>query len=308
MSVDAGAAARRGLLFRAHRSTSKLAVGRQTGLGPGAAAAALVLIALLGMAAVLATGGRGRAIAAFVQAAGESRLATLGLKVSSVRVKGGSPLSDRAILAAAQIKPGAPILAVDLAAARARVENVAWVDHARVGRLLPDTILIDVDQRPMMALWQHAGRQVVVANDGRPMPRADAARFAALPLLVGEGANTAAPAFLPLIKSHPRLWSQVSALVRVDERRWTVILKDGGAVLLPSLNEAGALDRLEALDRDGRILSLHLARLDLRDPETVVARPREVQAAAPSATNAPAIPPITPAGTPTATTKTGGAR
>jgi len=43
---------------------------------------------------------------------------------------------------------------------------------------------------------------------------------------------------------------------------------------VPAQGEPAALRQLDALDRASRILDLGLARVDLRDPEMVVARPR----------------------------------
>ena len=68
--------------------------------------------------------------------------------------------------------------------------------------------------------------------------------------------------------------------MRVDGRRWNLRLKDGGNILLPATDEAAALKRLDALDRTAKVLDLGLARLDLRDPDMVVVRPREAAAPA----------------------------
>jgi cell division protein FtsQ len=68
---------------------------------------------------------------------------------------------------------------------------------------------------------------------------------------------------------------RVDALVRVDERRWDLRLKDGGLVQLPALDQEAALIRLDALDQRERLLDLGFARVDLRTPETVAVRPTE---------------------------------
>ena len=139
-------------------------------------------------------------------------------------------------------------MGVDLAAVRARVERVGWVQRAQVIRLFPDTVVIAVTERPLMAVWQHAGRTVVVTNNGAIAGQVDPRRFAKLPLIVGDGANDSAGPFIALLQAHPRLWSRVRALVRVDQRRWDLRLADGGVVALPASGEAAAIKRLETLD------------------------------------------------------------
>ena len=262
------------------RAVSKLYAGRRLGFPRRAASLTAGLILVLVAVVVLATGGRGASVMRSVGALSHVDLASLGLTVREVHLQGVSRAAQDEVQAAAGIKAGAPIVGVDLAAIRNRVERVGWVDHARVIRLFPDTLVIAVTERPLMAVWQHAGRTVVVTNNGAVAGQVDASRFAKLPLIVGDGANEAAAPFIALLQAHPRLSSLASSLVRVDRRRWDIRLADGAVVALPATGDAAALQRLEALDQSSRILSLRLARIDLRDPEMVVVRPRGAAAPA----------------------------
>jgi cell division protein FtsQ len=233
------------------------------------------MVGALGLAAILATGDRARRLVAWTAAAADSRLASLGLAIGVVHLQGASPAAQAEILQAAALRTGMPILTLDLDAVRTRVEKVAWVKSARIVRLWPDTVVIAIEQRPLMAVWEHAGRIAVVANDGAVVAKADPARYASLPLIVGAGANLAVAMILPQVAARPRLRERLEALIRVDERRWDLRLKDGTLVQLPADGEGEALARLDELDRKSRVLELGLARIDLRDPAMVVVRPRE---------------------------------
>jgi len=232
-----------------------------------------LVLALVGVA-VLATGGRGQHLVGAAHGAIESRFASLGFRLGVIHLQGASPAAQKEILRAAGLSFGAPILALDLNAVRTRVQRVGWVERARVVRLLPDTLVIAVVQRPLLAVWEHAGRAVVIAGDGRPVTQVDPSGFAGLPLIVGDGANLAAPAIVPAILVRPRLAQRLDALVRVDGRRWDIRLKDGCLIMLPAEGQDAALKQLDWLDRASRILDLGFARVDLRDPEMVVVRPR----------------------------------
>ena len=258
----------------AARGISKLRAAHRVGLPPAVAIAAACMILALGMVVVLATGGRGQRLLAAAHGVIDSRFASLGFRLGVIHLQGASPAARSEILKAAGLAFGAPILAVDLNAVRARVERVGWVDRARVVRLLPDTLVIAVDQRPLLAVWEHAGRAMVIAADGRILTKIDPGHFTGLPLIVGDGANLAARPILPAIAARPRLAGRVDALVRVDGRRWDIRLKDGCLIMLPPQGEQDALKQLDGLDRASRILDLGLARVDLRDPEMVVVRPR----------------------------------
>jgi cell division protein FtsQ len=262
------------------RGASKLAAARHAGLPAGAASAAILLLATLIAVTTLATGGRGAFLWREARAAARSDLATVGFRANVVHLQGASLAAQKEVLEAAAIRPGTPILDIDLAAVRARVERVGWVARASVIRLLPDTIVIAVRQRPLMAVWEHGGHAVVITDNGATASQADPALFGGLPLVVGAGADRAAATILPQVMGRPRLAHRLTALVRVDDRRWNLQLADGGVILLPAVGEAPALHRLDSLDRSARILDLGLARIDLRDPEMVVVRPRGAAAPA----------------------------
>ncbi|MHB8528830.1 MAG: cell division protein FtsQ/DivIB [Caulobacteraceae bacterium] len=247
---------------------------RRVGLPPAVAAIGAGLVLTAGLVAGLATGGREAELAQGAKAAVQSRFATLGFRLATVHLQGASKAAQGEIVRAAALKPQTPILAIDLGAVRRRVEAVGWVKRARVIRLLPSTLVIAVEQRSLVAVWQHDGRSRVITADGGGVDQADPGHFSGLPVVVGAGANTAAAAILPAVETRARLASRTAALVRVDQRRWDVALKDGGVILLPADDPAAALVRLDSLDKEDRILDLGLARIDLRDPQMVIVRPR----------------------------------
>jgi cell division protein FtsQ len=244
-----------------------------------------VVLALSGAAAlavaaiVLATNDRAERL---IQAAGDSftnQTAAAGFRLADIRLEGASAQSSPDILRAADLHKGVPLVALDLAAARRRVEQVGWVKSVRVIRLLPDGVVIDVVERRLLAVWNDNGRVGVIDATGVVAPEADPARFARLPLVVGDGANLAAGHILPLVQQRPRLMARLDALVRVDDRRWDLRLKGGGIVQLPASDEEAALIRLDQLDQASRVLDLGFSRIDLRDPQMVAVRPRENPAA-----------------------------
>lgn len=178
------------------------------------------------------------------------------------------------IVRAAAVAKDQPLLGMDLEALRARVEQVGWVKEAKVVRLLPDTLVIAVEERRQLAVWQHAGRSVVIDDQGRVIPEADPGRFPTLPLVVGAGGAQHAGEILPILAQRPKLMRRMEALVRVDDRRWDLRLKDGSLIQLPAAGEEDALAQLEQLDLRSRILELGFERIDLRNPDVVAVRPR----------------------------------
>jgi cell division protein FtsQ len=252
----------------------KLRGAAGVGLPPKAALTAASGVLVAGLVLMLATGGRAQALAGAVGHGLDNRMGDLGFRVATVQVKGASRFSDPYIRQAVGVGPGAPILGLDLADLRARAENVGWVRSATVTRLLPDTLVITVAERPRLAVWQSGGVASVVDPEGHVIPEADPGSFPELPLVVGQGAAEAAAAILPLVQTRPTLTRRMEALVRVDGRRWDIRLKDGGLIQLPATGEDAALIQLDQLDQRSRLLELGFARIDLRDPQMIAVRPR----------------------------------
>jgi len=254
----------------------KLQAMAGVGLSPRATGGAVLAVLVLAGAVALFTGGRAQALSSAVGQALDHRLADAGFRLAKVHINGASPEATPAIRAALGLYKDQPLALMDLNALKGRVEAVGWVKDARVVRLLPDTLVIAVTEHERLAVWQHNGKAVVIDSQGAVIPEADPGRFPELPLVVGEGAAEAAGSLLPQVRARPRLMARLEALVRVDDRRWDLRLKDGSLIQLPATEEDSALIQLDQLDQRARVLELGFARIDLRDPEMIAVRPRDV--------------------------------
>jgi cell division protein FtsQ len=248
------------------------------GIKPQTALSLALVVLTGGVALMLATGGRAHALTERVESAFAGRLAGVGFQVKSVELEGASRFSVPYIMRAAGVTQGEPMLGLDLEAIRQRVEKVGWVKSVRVLRLMPDTLMIAVAERPRLAVWQVGGKSYVIDPTGQIIPEADPGLFVDLPLIVGDGANLSAATLLPELATRPRLMSKLDAVVRVDDRRWDLRLKDGSLIQLPAQNEDAALIQLDQLDQKDRLLDLGFQRVDLRDPEMIAVRPRDATA------------------------------
>ncbi|WP_295244324.1 cell division protein FtsQ/DivIB [uncultured Brevundimonas sp.] len=271
-SASKGGGRSRGGAQNASAVPGKMAAIGRVDISPRTAVIALGAGALL-LVGVLATGARAERIGASVSHGIDKVTAGMGLTLKRVHITGASPEAEPAIQRALGLYSGQPITSLDLDAIRTRIQGVGWVKEARVVRLLPDTLIVEVKEHDRLAVWQEAGQIKVIDNRGQVIDGADARRYPTLPLVVGKGADVAAGEILPLLAQRPRLMGMVDALVRVDERRWDLRLKDGSLIQLPATEQEAALIRLDALDQRERLLDLGFARVDLRTPDEVAVRP-----------------------------------
>ena len=229
---------------------------------------ALALLAVVAAgAAVWKTGMAARGVAW----AGSAAVAA-GLAVDEVFVAGRRHAPMAALRESLGVARGDPLLRIDLAQARARLEANPWVAAARVERRWPDTLHIRIVERRPMALWQHRGALGVVDRAGRVLTRSGVGRFAGLPLIVGAGAPSALPSLLVAMKDSPDLYARLSAASWVGGRRWTLRFDDRVDVLMPEGSPAAAWTRLTELQRRAGILDAELERIDLRGDDRVLVR------------------------------------
>jgi len=164
---------------------------------------------------------------------------------------------------------GQPLLAVDTAAAKVRIEQLPWVDQASVRRMLPETIQVHLRERQPLALWQRAGSLVLIDRTGAvidaPVSAADGWMGPdRLRVLVGpEAPRHAAQLFIQL-SIEPDLWERVIAATRVGDRRWTIHLDNQIDVLLPEGDFLLAWRLLARKAREEALLDRAISMIDLR--------------------------------------------
>ena len=198
--------------------------------------------------------------------------ADAGLRVREILVFGRRQTPRDTLLDATRLVESAPILAFDPETARRRIEALPWVRSAIVERKLPATVLLHLDERRPLALWQHQGRFSLIDEQGEVIEESDLERFSDLVLVVGEDASAHAAALLSMLKTQPDLMARVRAAVRVGGRRWNLRLDNGVDVQLPEENAASAWARLARYEHIHHVLGRDIKVLDLRFPDRLIVR------------------------------------
>lgn len=220
--------------------------------------------------------------------------ADAGMRVSRIVIEGRANTPAPVLQQALGIRVGDPILGVSIGWAEARIERLSWVAHATVERRLPGTIVVRLIERRPFAIWQNHGKFTLIDRDGNVVTNRNVADFRSLPLVVGAGAPPAAARLIDGLNAAPSLQRRVVAAVRVDDRRWNLVLKSGMTVRLPEGHAPAAIARLAALDRTYDLLDRPLRFIDLRQPNLLVIRPIEADATPGGGKSGMPIPPGPP--------------
>jgi cell division protein FtsQ len=242
-------------------------------------ALALAFFALIG-ATGLVLGGH---VQAFRQHYGEPRHAFarfLGLGLDQVTISGIAQLSEAEVLAAAGISAKVSLAFLDAGEVRERLERVPLIKSASVRKLYPNELVITLAEREPHALWQRNGELFLIAADGTVIDLLQDARFAHLPLVVGENANERTKDYLALLEAAGPLKARITAGTLVSGRRWTLKIDNGIDVRLPETGAPAAVARLVKLEREQKILDKDAIAIDLRMSDRVVLRLTEEAMAA----------------------------
>jgi cell division protein FtsQ len=256
------------LVDRVHRKTARVTryLPRRAGL-----VASLVLLGLSGAYGAV----RGNHLANVVQSiqdACDAAANAAGFRIATISITGRKQLTDQDVLAAAGITAKSSLLFLDVEETRQKLEAAPWIAQATVRKLYPGHLDIAIEERGAFALWQLNGQISVIAEDGKVLGKYGERPMPPLPLVVGPGAGAKAKAFLALLDRHQIVREQLRAAILVADRRWNLKLSSGLDIRLPEIEVAQALDVLDALERDKKILSRDLTAIDLRLPDRVVVR------------------------------------
>jgi cell division protein FtsQ len=187
-----------------------------------------------------------------------------GLALRQVYVDGRVRTDPAALREQIDITVGEPLLGIDTAATRARLETLTWVEQASVVRMLPDSLYIRLIERQPLALWQREGRFSLIDRAGQVIEGATPAQWRQLRVLVGAGAPVHAARLFALLSTEPALSERVVAATWVGERRWSLHLDNQTDVLLPEDDPQGAWRLLAVKERQEALLERAVSVIDLR--------------------------------------------
>lgn len=204
----------------------------------------------------------------------------LGFGIEKVTISGIARLPESYILQLAGVTPRSSLPFLSAAETRERLLADPFIQSADVRKLYPGELVLTLVEREPYALWQRDGELFVIARDGTAIDRLRDRSLAGLPLVVGEGANIQAPAYLALLDAAGPLRTKVRAGTLVSGRRWTLKMENGLDIRLPEVGAPAAMTRLVRLDRESAILGKDVLAIDLRMTDRVVVRLTEEAAAA----------------------------
>jgi len=167
------------------------------------------------------------------------------------------------------------LLALNSGEVQSEIETLPWVKKAIVERAFPNGLNIYVTERVPIGRWLTLNNRYVFDKDGVVIEKIGVGSHINLPIFEGGGAPLEGAHLLTTLDKFDDLRPFFVRFRRKDQRRWSLILKDGMEVLLPEKQMARGLSRLRALQIQHNILAKDLVVIDLRLEDRVTIRPKK---------------------------------
>lgn len=213
----------------------------------------------------------------------EARVASLtsqaGFEVRRVEVHGVKHINELQIydrVLGRQAKQA--MTRIDLAAIRADLMQLSWVDEARVSRQLPDTLVIDITERKAHAVLKVRNADgsdsfVLIDATGHELQDISATRAKGRLVLAGEGADAKVADLDTLLDAAPALRPQVAEAEWIGYRRWNLTFKTGQTLELPEgAAAAAALTTFARLDGTHQLIGGQVLAFDMRAGDRIYMR------------------------------------
>lgn len=213
-------------------------------------------------------------------AAVDTLTAQAGFAVSEIEISGNTHTTANDVFAALRLGEQRSLVSIDPDESRTALKQLPWVGGARIAKVYPDKLQIEIEERDAFAVWQQGEALTVVQADGSVIGGYAAdARLSALPFLVGKGAAEGGKEFVETVAKFEDLSGRVRAFIRVGTRRWNLRLDNAMTIRLPEEGIEEALIRLTELQAEYGVLDRDLAAIDLRlKDRTVFALTENAQA------------------------------
>ncbi len=203
----------------------------------------------------------------------------LGFTLEDVVVEGRMRTDKAQILTNLDLERGKPLLSINLAESKAKLEELSWVKAVRVERRLPDTLVIRISEKDPVAVWQNKSKTFLVDRDGELVEAKEAYKYKDLLVVTGHQAPRYVGDLVVLLEKFPEIGTRVTAATHLRSTRWDIRIDDKFDVKLPEKDIDKALSYLIDLEKHHQLTDRDIKTIDMRLPGQLIFRlaPEAVQ-------------------------------
>ena len=187
--------------------------------------------------------------------------------LSGIEVRGLPDRLDQQVEEQANIEFPISIFHVDQELLQEQISNIKEIESFAIDPQGGGNLVINATQANPVAIWKNDGKYKLITKSGRTVAGVfHPGEEPGLPLVAGDGANKAAGEIPFLLNISSALRDRMEGLIRVGERRWDIMMKNGTLIMLPEQDPVGALQQVMSWEEGHSITSRRISRIDMRIP------------------------------------------
>ena len=214
----------------------------------------------------------------------------MGFTLETVKVAGNNAIATKDILSLIALPQGYPMLAINNNHIRDKLQNVGWIKNASISKQYPNALVVKIQERTPIAIWQNKGNYQLIGSEGHLMGTQGITKYLDLLLLVGNNAPERMDELQNIFHEMPLIKDNIKTASWISNRRWTLTTKSGIEILLPAKSPLASAKYLNKLQRRKQILNRDIIRVDLRIIDRVVVKLRTDKTTSPTSKQKPKQP------------------
>lgn len=193
-----------------------------------------------------------------------------GIVTKNIIISGNKYFSSSNIQAMFEKDINKPILYVNLHKKLEYLSKVPWIKHLSIQRIFPSTILVNIDERTPIAIWQTNHNLYLIDSDGVKLCNAKSNKNYVT--LIGANANLDAKELIYCLRKYGI--KDISHAYFVGKRRWDVVTRDI-TLKLPEDNIDDAIKTYKNLLLED-IITPDVSIIDLRLKNKIIVRKKKI--------------------------------
>jgi cell division protein FtsQ len=209
----------------------------------------------------------------------EVAFAQAGFKLEDVVVEGRMRTDKGLIIKKLGLTRDSPLLSINLAEAKTKLEELSWIKSVRVERRFPDTLFIRISEKEPVALWVNQAKTYLLDRDGEMVETQESHKYKNLLIVTGHNAPQEIGKLVAILEKFPDLKARVTTATNLRASRWDIRLDDSLDIKLPEKEAERALAYLLDLEKSHHLMEKKIMTIDLRLPGQMILRlmPESVQ-------------------------------
>ncbi len=129
-----------------------------------------------------------------------------------------------------------PTILLPIKDIRRYINSIDCVSNANIKIVLPDQMIVDIQTKKVIAIWQNNRRFSFITDKGDTIKIRSSEGLDKFIIITGKDAPQYAPKLLKIITSDQDVLSQIASAIWVGNRRWDIRFINGAEVMLPEHN------------------------------------------------------------------------